>query len=482
MKTLIITVGTRQIGWRCQDGLVRSLGADGNSNHPSHTEELYTQELGIERSAHDNNDAATGWGTLHLGEQLYQRAEAAQDFSNVVLLLDEAIIEAESNQGLSHIILWGTQQPDTVPWKYRRLDTLWLARLMKGRIRQQWPQLIVEEWCPVVAANNAKAIRQRVDADLLERLLADADGERLTLLVQTKGAAPQVANALDICAAALTRRCTVKQVMPVEPAELFSKTEKGYGANRAIAFQSVSINQYFWPMERSRILSAWQRGDFSEARLWLSAHREQQAALYQLAELLALANNWQLVEALQKVRKHWVGQAGVVRSLTPEQQQQWKGLLDERLPQPETVRSRFLQAWETVWFMELALRRGHTTAALMQFAQTLERLLYLQREKTAKHAGLYVLIDSWRQAKGLAAKEPLVVLLHKIREKRNELVHSGRAVSHEALVRLLRLGPQDDIFDEMVRILTEVCHSSWEIPSQPVLKVLAAWGESGLKK
>ena len=28
--TLIITVGTRQIGWHCQDGIIRSFGADGN--------------------------------------------------------------------------------------------------------------------------------------------------------------------------------------------------------------------------------------------------------------------------------------------------------------------------------------------------------------------------------------------------------------------------------------------------------------------
>ncbi|MFM7219286.1 MAG: hypothetical protein ACKO21_03545 [Nodosilinea sp.] len=28
MKTLIITVGTRQVGWKCKDGVVRSLLQD----------------------------------------------------------------------------------------------------------------------------------------------------------------------------------------------------------------------------------------------------------------------------------------------------------------------------------------------------------------------------------------------------------------------------------------------------------------------
>ncbi len=28
LNTLIITVGTRQIGWRCKDDVIRSFGAD----------------------------------------------------------------------------------------------------------------------------------------------------------------------------------------------------------------------------------------------------------------------------------------------------------------------------------------------------------------------------------------------------------------------------------------------------------------------
>ena len=48
VDTLIVTVGTRQVGWRCIDGIIRSFGADGNIGFPPHVNELY-QELKIER-------------------------------------------------------------------------------------------------------------------------------------------------------------------------------------------------------------------------------------------------------------------------------------------------------------------------------------------------------------------------------------------------------------------------------------------------
>ncbi|MGI0496577.1 hypothetical protein ACOKW7_02575 [Limnospira platensis CENA597] len=30
LDTLIITLGTRQVGWKCEDGMVPCLGADGD--------------------------------------------------------------------------------------------------------------------------------------------------------------------------------------------------------------------------------------------------------------------------------------------------------------------------------------------------------------------------------------------------------------------------------------------------------------------
>ncbi|MFN9401337.1 MAG: hypothetical protein ACK57T_16540 [Dolichospermum sp.] len=58
VSTLIITVGTRQIGWRCQDGIIRSFGADGNISYPPHINELY-QELGIGMEARKGQGQAS---------------------------------------------------------------------------------------------------------------------------------------------------------------------------------------------------------------------------------------------------------------------------------------------------------------------------------------------------------------------------------------------------------------------------------------
>ena len=190
MKTLIITVGTRQLGWRCQDGIIRSLGADGTSTHPPHIAELYQQELNIPRSHHDETDPdKTVWGTRDLGEKLYQHCLTQRDFSPVVPLLDEAIITAEVNQKLEHIVLWGTNQPKSVSWQYRRLDTLWLVQLMKGHLIQRWPHLTIEDWCPLLAANQTEPIRHQADAFLTHHL--QTRQENLTLLIQTKGACPR---------------------------------------------------------------------------------------------------------------------------------------------------------------------------------------------------------------------------------------------------------------------------------------------------
>ena len=137
VSTLIITVGTRQIGWRCQDGIIRSFGADGNISYPPHINELY-QELGIERGKHQDEDGKTyPWSGRDLGQRYYEYCKEwlGGDFSNVELLLDKIVIEGGVNQGLKHIILWGTDQPASITWNFRRLDTLWLAELMKGKIK-----------------------------------------------------------------------------------------------------------------------------------------------------------------------------------------------------------------------------------------------------------------------------------------------------------------------------------------------------------
>ena len=135
VDTLIITVGTRQVGWRCHDGSIRSFGADGNIGYPPHVQELY-KELGIERGYYQEKDKLYPWSARDLGQKYYEHCVHWLDsnFSHVELLLDNEIIETGVKQGLKHIILWGTDQPVTVSWFYRRLDTLWLAKLIEGKM------------------------------------------------------------------------------------------------------------------------------------------------------------------------------------------------------------------------------------------------------------------------------------------------------------------------------------------------------------
>ena len=214
--------------------------------------------------------------------------------------------------------------------------------------------------------------------------------------------------------------------------------------------------------------------------------------------MLAVANNWQLVDALRKIRKHWLPGQNLNSIVSPEQQIEWQQQLALRLPKVITSQSHFLQTWETTWFIELALHRRHTTAAFMQFAQTLERLLYLQHSKqplsasgeASKHAGFYTLIASWCQANEIAPQSPLAKQLHKIREKRNKLVHSGQSVPARELEQLFSCQlqsqsqnqPETTVLESMMLLLNTLCCSSWEIPNQPLLKSLALWGQVQLKR
>lgn len=174
MKSLIITVGTRQVGWRCKDGVVRCLGADGDRGHPNHTQELFTRELGMERGFHGEQPSPiNSWGVRYLGEQLHALCELNQDFSKVELLLDQVILDKEV-EGLDQIILWGTNQPEDTLWKFRRADTVWVAKLMKGYIKQLYPNLEVMDWSPELqATNNWEKIYQTIEEFILNHIFAE---------------------------------------------------------------------------------------------------------------------------------------------------------------------------------------------------------------------------------------------------------------------------------------------------------------------
>ncbi|MFQ3627395.1 MAG: hypothetical protein SNJ57_15440 [Cyanobacteriota bacterium] len=518
MKALIITVGTRQVGWRCQDGIVRSLGADGDRGHPPHLDELYA-ELGLERGYHsDEPKPEFRYSVRHLGEILYQKCEAAQDFSPVELLLDKAILDDQvSEEGLSHIILWGTNQPEGTPWNFRRGDTLWLAHLMAGKIRQQYstqnPNLTVEVWQPEVAANQTDQIRQQLEeflVNLVKRAWQPQSDEALTLQIQTKGSVPQVANTLEITAAALMRQCVVQQVIPVEPSPLFEDgNEVARSARTATKFRLISLGEYFWPIERERICSAWERGDFGEAKVWLAAHRDRHEALYQLAERLALATNWQLQDALKQLQGiQWLDAQPTKREVSKQLRSQWREAIQVRCKPNETCESKFLKIWEVTFLVWLELKRQNISLAFLYFSQTLERLLFL-RYKTEDwiknglltppedkqswgsdyNASFGELWRAFQKMECLNDDSTLVKQFKKINELRNSAVHRREPLTVDALNQKLftELSKLDwekteKTYQAMEQLLRSVCSKNWSIPEDTLLRSLYQWGLDSLKQ
>jgi hypothetical protein len=75
--------------------------------------------------------------------------------------------------------------------------------------------------------------------------------------------------------------------------------------------------------------------------------------------------------------------------------------------------------------------------------------------------------------------------LNRIREKRNQLVHSAEPVTLQQLHSIWadkNLSPVvvgDDsnvIWQLMLRTLQQVCNQHWQIPQSPLLKSLYEWG------
>jgi len=478
MRTLIITVGTRQVGWRCADRTVCCFGADGDRNeHPRHTDRLYT-ELGIQRGSQDGQV----WSVKDLGQRYYDHClqALAGRFDPVELLLDHEVIDRQYSQGLTHVVLWGTRQPDTAAASYRSRDTHWLAHLMAGKIRQTWPELTAEVFEPVVAANDRSAIRHALEGFLVEHTKGIDD---FTLLIQTKGAVPAIAQSLEICAAGLVRQYPVFQVVPTEPEPLYARETQS--ASRSQHHQVISIGEYFWPIERLRIVSAWQQGNFQAAALWLMAHQDRHRQLYRLAQHLSLATNWQ-IEALFKPQgiAQWLQAGSLAELVEPEQLGVWQD-------QSKEIRhSPLAQTWETSFLIYLLLRQGNYTDAFMRFAQTLERLLYLRSqseqwfsddELKKRHPGFKQLIDSWFQVQGRPLKGALYNRFDGIRNARNQAVHQAKAMTLKDLCRLWKdrsRTPTDveSLHSAMVTTLKHI--SPPPLGSMSFLESLYHWGLS----
>jgi hypothetical protein len=437
VSTLIITVGTRQIGWRCQDGIIRSFGADGNISYPKHINELY-QELGIERGEHQDEDGKTyPWSGRDLGKRYYEYCKEwlGGDFSNVELLLDKTVIEGGVKQGLKHIILWGTDQPESITWNFRRLDTLWLAELMKGKIKNLFPDVRVDIHAPKINAGNSDEIREELEQLVLKEAISINENQEFILWIQTKGCTPVIASNVEICAAALVRQYQVFNASPNEPKEFFTTLENGLvTANHSQTFSLISMAEYFWSLEKVKIQSAWERGDFSEAQIWLKVHQHRHPVLYKLAGFLAQYSNWESNKEFYQKLKDWIGSNDVSELVTSEQVATWKTQLQKMQA------DKITNLWESTLILELALKRENYTTAFIQFVQILEQLLYLQSINQKWHikgwivnnqdeATLQQLMQGWCIYKKFKEDTKWSKLMTDMRKKRNKIIHEGESVN-----------------------------------------------------
>ncbi|KAF3886047.1 MULTISPECIES: hypothetical protein [Nostocales] len=439
--TLIITVGTRQIGWRCKDGVIRSFGADGNISYPHHVNELY-QELGLERGNHEEQDKTYPWSAKDLGKRYYEHCTEwlGGDFSQVELLLDHTIITTGVERGLKHIILWGTDQPETVSWFYRRLDTVWLAALMAGKIKSICPHVRIDVHAPKISANDSDAIRQELEVLILQEALdffSPVEDKELVLWVQNKGCAPAIASGVEICAAALARQCEVYNASPQEPELFFDTLPNGSRtAMHSQSFKLIPMGEHFWSLERMRVISAWERGDFSEAQLWLKPHQSRYKSLYKLAGILALYTNWETKKFLIAI-ENWVRSNDVAKVTSNEQIQAWQ----EQLHQFNN--SQLIKTWESSFLIEIPLLKRNYSTAFMQFTQIVERLLCVQCDEQNWMSRGYItqipgqnyppslleLIEGWRRSHNLSEDNKWYKLLNRIRKKRNKVVHYAESLT-----------------------------------------------------
>ncbi len=506
-STLIITVGTRQIGWRCPDGIVRSLGADGGASIPPHINELYTLVLGQERGCHPDDQK---WSVRHLGEQLYALCELHQSFNNVELLLDSNLIDKAVQHGLTRVILWGTSQPEHIPWKFRRFDTLWSAQLMAGKLRQLYPNLQVDVWCPTVAANDTPELCKTVEEFILQSVfntVPDTERTALTLLIENKGSVPAIASALEMCAVALSRQCQVKLIVPDEPDPLFRPIkDEFHSAQISQNATYIPIGRYFWPLEKPKIISAWQRGDFGEARLWLAAHCDRYKALHDLAGYLQLASNWDIEKAIAQLQNQWLSSKAVKQKASTEQLELWKALAAPLQTTNKTISVRYLWTWERMFLYEIEAEQHRYSESFMRFALVLEAVLALQHQSEdwlekqyltplpnqdigRYEPGLGALMIGWRTKHSLSEDHAWSALLNRVRIARNRLAHppvKPLKVSEILNILTIREQPSTQNFSSMSesetvcflmqQVLKKVAYPVAKPPQDILLRSLYQWG------
>ncbi len=485
MKILIITVGNRQIGWRCGDEIVRCVGVSGD---PDHIAEIY-QEIGVEKP--------TGrYFARHLGKSLYEICAVDQNFNDVELLLDQNLIAEEVKNDLQQVWLISTDQPDSVAESFRASDTTWLAQLMAGKIRQTWQDLVVKTLVFQVDVSMVEAIRLRFEEiiqDLTKNVNSEDDDQQMTLLIENKGSVPALSSSLEIYAAALVRQFDVVRVVPREPSPMYLEDQLSRkSANFAEKFDRQSMSQYFLPLEKLRIVSAWERGDFGEAKIWLEGHRNRYAALFDLAGYLENAGRQDMRGLLQTIKGKWLPMKKLKQLASPEQIQAWSQY--DCLDKTKTAAI----IWEDAFQIPIDADTGRLTSAFFLMAQTLERLLFQLYRKDCwldkgwieisnelkdsfEQPRLEELIKGWTEHYGCSYQ---FELLNGIRKKRNKIVHEAMSVGLDEIMTMWSKAnlSVEPIGDALLIPLQGIGKRIGNLPSKPLLLSLYEWGLDALRK
>ncbi|MFM6529166.1 MAG: hypothetical protein ACKPIB_12845, partial [Dolichospermum sp.] len=233
----------------------------------------------------------------------------------------------------------------------------------------------------------------------------------------------------------LVRQYQVFNASPDEPKEFFTTLENGLvTANHSQTFSLISMAEYFWALEKVKIKSAWERGDFSEAQIWLKVHENRHSVLYKLAGFLAKYNNWESNHDFYRKLGKWLDNDDVTNVVDCAQIENWKTKLQKMQTDDIT------KLWESTIILELSLKRENYTTAFIQFVQILERLLYIQSKDqnwTAKgwivsnqdEPSLVELMQGWCLYKKINQDNKWSKLLKAIRTKRNEIIHKGESIT-----------------------------------------------------
>lgn len=497
VDVLLLPVGSGQVGWRCQDGTVHCLGTK-VSDEPNSREEALSRELVMEpfgTSLLWESGSNGNWG-----ERFYRYCTdiLGGDFSRIELFADESIVNDCIRSGLKRLFLWAIDSR----------ETLWFARLMLGKIRQNGHQLIdVNVLSPIETREKFEVDRLQslLETQILPLALQDLieadDPDRFVLAIRTFHRSQTISTALERCAVFLSRQCRVLSLSPLDSttpeAELPDLASEPFPQ-----YQVSVLGDYGWSLDRLRTISAWQRGWFQDAVTRLSAHPNQYGGLlYELAKRLTLLNRGEthlFVCDRDLGIESWLQSPNLSQLIEVEQIEQWR----EQLADLRT--HAYAEAWEALFAIEGLLLQGSYTRGFLHFAQTLEQLLYLQyksqdwlaqgfvpaldrpKNTTNKYQpGIKQLISAWCKATRQDKQSSIYRLFDRIGNTRNAILHYGGAIPFDDLLLVWSTSgmPVEFTRPQYIGLMTRMrgtlilaCDRRWKIPEPTLGQDLSKWG------